>query len=126
MKGRYPALPVYDPAQPAVELRARVAFEKYDRTTPLAPMPRHVWFHPEPIRLARQDSLPKGRRGGCTETELFPAPYIFKPTGLETSCFNGESVFLGSPHGIIQRYNPCLPVHGSTPLKSILVTSAVL
>jgi hypothetical protein len=58
------SLMVYDP-QPS-----RSALERY--RVPVDPllevsMPRHVWFHPEPVRLVRQDS---GRRGACIE--LFP------------------------------------------------------
>ena len=87
---------------------------------------RRVRFHPEPIRLVRLDSLPKPRRGACVEAQLFAGSGVVKPTGLEHSCFNGESVFLCSARSPIRRHVPCLSLHGSAPLKSILLTSAVL
>jgi hypothetical protein len=120
--GKHPVAPpsVYDPVAvtpcPAFE-RARPSAISALPPVPMdtlvraASMPRHVWFHPEPVRLARQDTFSRGRRGACTEPQLFPAPYVIKPTGLETPGFN---------------FSCRAPPHGSTPLKSIFVTSAVL
>ena len=76
---------VYEP-QPRAS--AAVAFDGRPSSLPtdqlsLAPMPRHVWFHPEPMRLARQGSIARLRRGACTEKQLFPGPGLAKPTGLD-------------------------------------------
>jgi hypothetical protein len=115
---------VYDPV-PVTAGRLRIGSDR-SLASPKAPSSRRVWFTHESDRLVRQDSLTKGRRGACTEAQLFPGSGVVKPTGLEHSRLNGESVFLCAAHSPIQRHAPCLPAHGSAPLKSILVTSAVL
>ena len=84
---------------------AQTRTDKLSLSPDLAPMPRHVWFQPEPVRLVRQESATKARRGACTEHQLFPTQIIAKPTGLETGrdpCFSGALVPACYPVGRAQ------------------------